>query len=190
VEHVREEQLALYARGDLPSRESKAVAAHLQDCGQCQDILAEFHEVQSFVIRSLQDPDASDLSEVRRNLTANLQPLQARRHWAWWSAGIAAALALFVLPHGFEHRPVAIERAKPVTAQSTLAENITPGPVIRIPLAPVATSRPRHLRSQKAGIRDVTLITQADREPIIKMTTADPDVVILWQLNKSTEQKP
>jgi anti-sigma factor RsiW len=191
VEHVREEQLALYARGDLPSWESKAVTTHLQGCSQCQKALTEFYEIQNFVTRSLQDPGTSELSKVRIALAASLRPQQdGGRHWAWWGAGVAAALALFVLPRSFEHQPIVMERAKPITAASALPQSIIPGPAIQIPLAPVAASRPRHVRSQKAGIRAVTLITQADQEPVIKMTTADPNVVILWQLNQRTEQEP
>jgi hypothetical protein len=106
--------------------------------------------------------------------------------WAWWGTGVAAALAILIMPRYFEHRPVATERAKPLV----LTESIKPGPPLQIPLTPIASSRPRHLRSQEAGIRTVTLISQADREPIIKMTTADPNVVILWQLNERTGQEP
>ena len=183
MEHVREEQLALYAWGDLPPQESRAVTAHLQDCGQCQKVLAEFHETRSFVTVSLQNPDASELSEVHTRLAAKLQPRQAsERHWAWWATGVAAVLALLTLPHRFEHQPIPIQRT-----ESLLTENINPGPTIKIPLTPIAASRPRRLRFQKAGIRAVALITQVDREPLIKMTTADPNVIILWQSSGKAE---
>jgi hypothetical protein len=191
VEHVREEQLALYAWGDLPPQENSAVASHVGSCGQCQKVLAEFHEARSFVISALQNPGANELSEMRTRLTASLQLSQSsERRWAWWGAGVAAALALFILPHSFEKRPVVMKRAKPVVAPSLLRESINSGPTLRIPLTPIAASRPRHLRPQKAGIRTITLITQADQEPMIKMTTADPNVVILWQSDDKAEYKP
>ena len=187
MKHIREEQLALYAWGDRPLLESNAVTAHLQACGPCRKALSEFQEARSFVTGSLQNPGANELSEVRINLAAKLQPQQFRiSPWAWWATGIAAALGLLILPRVAEHRPVAPQKIEPLM----LTENINPGPPLQIPLTPVAASRPKHLRFPKAGIRSVTLISQADREPVVKMTTADPNVVILWQLNESTEQKP
>lgn len=187
MKHICEEQLALYAWEDLSSQESSAVTAHLQNCGQCRKALSEFQEARSFVTGSLQNPEANELAEVRTCLTAELQPQQIKaRPWAWWSSGVAAALAIVTLPHIFEHRPVVTQKIEPLV----LTENINPGPTLRIPLTPVAVSRPKQLRPQKAGIREVTLISQANRESIVKMTTADPNVVILWQLNENTEQEP
>jgi len=190
TEHIREEQLALYAWGDLSLQESSAVTAHLQDCARCQKVLAEFHEARSFVTASVQNPEQNELSEVRRRLTAKLQPRRrAERHWAWWGAGIAAALALFVLPRSFEKRPVVVQKVRPAITMSALPEMLHPGPAIKLPLTPVSTLH-RRLRPQETGIRTATLISQAGQEPIIKMTTADPNVVILWQLNEITRQEP
>lgn len=187
TEHIHEEQLALYAWGDLPSQESSTLAAHLADCGQCQKVLAEFHQARNFVAASLQNPGENELSEVRRHLTAKLQPQRSiERHWAWLGAGVAAALALFILPRHLEKRPV-VQQAIPTVATSVLPEMLHPGPAIKLPITPVSSTHQRSLRSQEAGIRTVTLIAQADREPIIKMTTADPNVVILWQLDNRIE---
>ncbi len=183
MEHIREEQLALYAGGDLLPEENSAIAAHVQGCGQCQTVLAEFHEARSFVTSSLQDPEASQLSEVRTRLLEKLQPPRSsRRHWDWWAAGVAAALALFILPRGFQQRPVVVRRVEPLTASLAVPEKAKS----ESPKS-VAIAHTRRLRPREAGIRAVTWIAQAGREPIIKMTTADPDVVILWQMNKRTE---
>jgi hypothetical protein len=186
VKHIREEQLALYAWGDLAPQSYRAVADHLQTCDQCQRLLSEFQKTRSFIATSLQNPEANELSEVRTWLTAKLHSQQSSaRPWAWWATGVAAALVLLILPHTLEHRPSVTQETEP----PILVANLNPGPTLQIPLTPIAASRPKHLRSQKAGIRDVTLISQADREPVIKMTTADPNVVILWQLNERTEQE-
>ncbi|MBV9036484.1 MAG: hypothetical protein JO182_18490 [Acidobacteriaceae bacterium] len=188
IEHVREEQLALYAWGDLPPQESSAVTTHLADCDQCQKVLAELHQARNFVTTSLQNPGEGEVSEVRRRLTTKLQPQRSvERHLAWWGAGVAAALALLILPRNFEKRSVVVQQAAPTIATFVLPEMLYPGPAIKLPITPVSAPHQRHLRSQEAGIRTVTLIAQADQEPIIKMTTADPNVVILWQSNNRTE---
>ncbi len=180
MKHICEEQLALYAWGDSVPQDHHAIAVHLQSCADCRKRLSEFHEARSFTMSALLNPEAGELSKVRTRLAAKLQPQQVRvKPWAWWGAGVAA-LALLILPRS-------VQKTEPITAPSVLTESIPPGPTIQIPLTPVAASRSRRLRSQKAGIRAVTLISQADREPVIKMTTADPDVVILWQSSEETE---
>lgn len=187
MKHLSDEQLALYAWGDSEPQEQRAMADHLQDCGQCWKLLSELEEARRFITTSLQNPEQCELAEVRTRLTARLQPQQSSASsWAWWSAGAAAALALLLLPHMTERRPSMTQTVEP----PILVEPLSPGPTLQIPLAPVAMSRPKHLRSPKAGIRSVTLISQTDREPIIKMTTADPNVFILWQTNERRELKP
>ena len=189
MKHVPEKRLALYAWGDLAPQDQCAIAAHIQSCRQCRAALSEFQETQNLVTTSLQNPEANELSEIRARLTAKLQSRQSSGSpWSWWGAAVAAALALLVLPNIVEHRPSVIQNAKPVEVSPVLAANLNPGPSLRIPLTPIASLHPRRTRSQKAGIRAVTLILQADWEPVIKMTTADPDVVILWQANKRVEQ--
>ena len=187
MRHICEEQLALYAWGDLPSQESSVITSHLQDCDSCRKALAKFQEMRGFIAASVHNPEADELSEVHTRLIAELQVQQSNaRPWAWWGAGVAASLTLLLLPHFFEHRP----SATPITESLILTENMDPGPTLQIPLTPITASHPKHLRSQKAGIRSVTLISQTDWEPIVKMITADPNVVILWQLNERTGQEP
>lgn len=184
MKHPSEEQLSLYAWGDLHPQDHHAITGHLRDCGQCRKLLSEFEEAQRLITASLQNPTESELSEVRTRLTARLRPQGSRvRPGVWWSAGVAAALTLLALPHVVNHQPSVAQNVE----QPVLAERIPPGPMLQIPLTPVATSRPKRSLLPKAGIRSVTLISQADREPIIKMTTADPNVIILWQLNKGGE---
>ena len=191
MEHIREEQLALYAGGDLSSQENNAVATHLRGCAECQQVLAEFQETRGFVVSALQNPEIGELAEVRRRLAAELSRHQSKeRRWAWWMAGAtAAALALLILPHRFEKQPVVTLRPEPVITASAVPEKIHSEPLGNVPHLHVAASRTVHARPRKAGIRTVALIAQADQEPVIKMTTADPNVVILWQTDKRTGQE-
>ncbi len=71
--HVSEEQLVLFASGDVPAAKRQSIADHVQICPQCQRVLAEFREIQNFIAGSLADPELCDLIQVRERVTAKVR---------------------------------------------------------------------------------------------------------------------
>lgn len=180
MEHIREEQLALFATGDLALNETSATAAHVQACETCQALVAGFRDVQDFVSSALLDPPADELVEVRDRMRMKLR---ARRSWTGWAVTAAAAVALVLI--GTENKPITEPQPVPPVAQLKPLEV----PHLPIPqLSTVVLHRPR-VRHQNAGIRSIDLIARADQPMLIKMTTADPNVMILWQSNEGVKNE-
>ncbi|HEY7306965.1 MAG TPA: hypothetical protein VH601_22755 [Bryobacteraceae bacterium] len=179
-EHIREEQIALYAAGDLAAHEAIAVSAHIQDCELCRAALAGFQETQSFVFSSLIDPSADELSEVREGIRMKLRQ---HRGWIWWAAAAAAAVALIFT--AVENKPTTVPKPAPPVARLVPPEF----PHLEAPRVRTAISHRAPPRHRDAGIRSVDLIARADQPVMIKMTTPDPNVVILWQSNEKVNNE-
>lgn len=185
MEHIREEQLALYATGDLAAKDASVVAAHMQDCETCQAAIAGFREVQGFVAAALIDPAADELFEVRERVSAKLRERPAGRlQWAGWAAAAAVAVVALILI-GVEYKPPITPKPAPAVAQLKPPEV----PRLEIPQLRTAVLHKRRVRHREAGLRSVDLIARADQPPVIKMTTTDPNVVILWQSNEGVKNE-
>lgn len=183
-EHACEEQLALFATGDLATDEQGTVAAHVGACAECRNTAAGFREMQGFISSGLIDPAAAELVEVRERVVAKLRQHQNMGwRWAWGLAGAAAILALAVVPLRFEHRQPLMPTPAPTVARSVPPRETLPA------AAETAVPHARPVRHREAGIRSVALITRANQPPLIKMTTADPNVVILWQSNQTEDEE-
>lgn len=183
TEHIADERLSLYATEDLVPEEQRSVAAHVEACAKCRTTVAEFRETQRFLNDSLADPGAADLLAVREGVSERLrQPRNAARRWAWGLAAAAAMLAFLIAALRFESHP-----AMPPRPSLAVARLAPPKEALSRP-AEVPVSHTRHARHRDAGIRSVALITRAHQPPVIKMTTADPNVVILWQSNQTEDE--
>jgi hypothetical protein len=178
TQHIHEDQLALYATGDLAPGIEDRVAAHVHGCESCQATVAGFRDAQSLVLSTLIDPGADELAEVRERVSASLGERRVGRWWwAWPAVGAAAIITLIVA--GIGHRPVVSPEPAGPVAQLTPPEL----PQLETPHLQKAVLRRPRVRHREAGIRSVDLIARADQPMLIKMTTADPNVVILWQSN-------
>jgi cell division septation protein DedD len=184
MEHIADEQLSLYAAGDLAAAERQLVAVHVEACSDCRNTVAEFREMHRFVSESLSDPETEDLLQVREGVAEKLQRRQSGlRRWPWGLAAVAAMLAFLIATLRFESHPAMAPEPVPTIAHLTPPEQ---APLRPAEPAPVHTVR--HVRHRDAGIRSVALITRANEPPVIKMTTADPNVVILWQSNQTEDE--
>ncbi|MBV8550073.1 MAG: zf-HC2 domain-containing protein [Acidobacteriaceae bacterium] len=190
MKHVREEQLALYAGGDLASEEANTVATHLAGCPACRGALAEFRDAQAFFCSSAREPEAGELYDVRQRLVAKLERrTQGERRWVWQLAGAAVMAAVIVLAVAFEHRPAVSSKAEPMVARAVAPELPVAPPPVQQPVGMRrVTAHTRRSGHREAGIRSVSLIARADQPPVIRMTTADPNVVILWQSREGQQQ--
>ncbi len=174
--HPGEERLALYFRDDFDGDEGRAVEEHLQGCAGCQRIVSDFQRSHELIDTFSAEPTPEQLSEVRRAVMSHLADHKNR--WSAPLAGMAAAAAAVLFATLYTHRaPVYIPPV--VTVRHVAPERR----VVSLPPA-LHVNRKIHHRPA-AGLRSVELIAREDQAPLIKMTTADPNVVILLQTERT-----
>lgn len=186
--HIGEEQLALYAFGDVAAEEGVAIEAHVECCAECQGVLEQFRLTREFVGSALQDPALDDLVAVRAGIRTKLGTRPEKRA-VWWLAGAAAAAVALLLPavHRGPHL-APTGRTELVVAQPMVSR--TAEDSVRISVAkPRLVARVRHRAEGRARLRTVTLMAGAEQPATIKMKTGDPNVVILWQLSEGEENR-
>jgi anti-sigma factor RsiW len=182
--HVSEDRLALYLSGDLPVREANGVADHLRNCADCQASLTAFEEMRNLLGCSQAEPELCDLYEVRQRVTSQLVSQATAKRWVWGVAGgMIGVAALLVLLFAVREPP---RRTDGVQLVAQLPLRVTlPAPR----LIEIATLHRHVTRTRPAGLRSVALITRANEPALIRMKTADPNVVILWESNKEGENE-
>ncbi len=177
--HISEESLALFAGGDLPPDEAANTEVHLRGCGACQALLREYRDAQEFVTASAQDPKPDELRELRAGIARKLgEGVRGVPSWTLWAAATAAAIALLFVSRF----------RQPSVTQVRVPEMLWIRPVLPVPhleLAAVRRTRREATRREptlrEPGIQTVALLTRPDEPSFIKITTSDPNVVILWQ---------
>lgn len=179
--HVSGDLLALYAGGDLPVREARTVADHVRECAACRAALAGFEEMRRLLSISFQEPAPRDVCEVRQRVISNLPGPSRANRWVW----ALAAAALVVIASVF-----ALRRQQPPTASEVpLVAQLAPPLIVAAPRLPLLPAIHHARRKPQAGLRSVALITRADEPPLIRITTADRNVVILWESNTKGEKE-
>jgi predicted anti-sigma-YlaC factor YlaD len=167
--HPREEALALYSTGDLESNQLRSVTEHLADCELCRNCVAQFEQIEGLLARVTAEPPAKELQEVRQRVMAALHKNRRRRLYFEWAAAAAAiAVTALLLPH---------KHSVPVKPHTVAVANVPAPRAVQAQEVPVVRHTPRRRRS--AGLRSIALITRPGEAPSIKITTADPSVVIL-----------
>jgi hypothetical protein len=192
-----ETRIALLIEGDLTTEEAAGLELHLAGCPRCHGFAESLGESQ----RALKDLAAVDLdvaalAVVRRRVGEALDR-PARRvsgpaiHAA--AAAVVAALALFVIRSGRDRRleppPSTVARkpalapgpTSPVTPMPARPRAITPGEErVRPGAGSLSAPAPRRpLMSLVPPPGDAGPGPRQER-PVIKIVTADPDVVIFW----------
>ncbi len=173
--HPEEERLALYFRDDLAEDESPAVREHVHGCAFCREVLREFQRNQELLERFSAEPTAEQFSEVRRAVMSALA--DHKKRWsALLTAAAAAAVVLFAMFH--------VQRAPVYVHPAVVVRNLAPESIV--PSLPRAVQVRRKIHHSAApGLRSVELIAREDEAPLIKMTTSDPNVVILLQTERT-----
>lgn len=189
MNHIDERTLALFVSGDLDARTAADAEAHLSDCSSCKALLASF-SASGRRLRSLSTaPDARELAALRAGTLSRIAARPRRRLWLA-ASGIAAALAVAAVL--FASRYLTRVAQPPVVAE------IPPPPAEQAPGAvpKIAKVQPgvksirakARMRSDRPQLESVSLISQKDGPPILKMKTNDPNVVILWVMNGNSPQ--
>jgi anti-sigma factor RsiW len=115
--HHVDDLLPLWIEGDLDVRESRAVEAHLAECGHCRAEAAALRGSQAWLKSATLPFGAEDREELRQAVLARIQASKGRASKAWWIAPLAAAalLVVFLRPHR-EAVVEALPPAPPMTA--------------------------------------------------------------------------
>lgn len=188
MRHLSEEQLALHAGGDLLPAEVEAITSHLQDCLQCQAVLADFRENRACFESAMTEPSGDDLRDVRLLVIRRLERQKGvAKNWRWLAATAAAVAMIVVLLCVWRLPRNTINSRSATTAELRIVYQ----PLIEpfLPNLELNTRRVQTKQHRSApGIRKVTLLAERNGPPILKMTTSDPDVVILWQLDERTQR--
>lgn len=185
MKHISEEQLALHAGGDLLREETEAVEKHLQTCAECRALLGQFQYSAAMLQVGFGKPAADDLQTVRDSVVQRLRKRkEAATHWAWAAGAAAAAIvAAVVLSHGKQPPRTTVTSRQMTTAYLQIQYR----PLVELSMPNLAGNL-EHVRTRqhplRPGLRNVTLLAERDGPPILKMTTSDPEVVILWQLKE------
>lgn len=187
--HIPEEQLALYAGRDLEEEDFRAVGEHLQRCAECRALFEQFQYSAAMLQLGSGEPAADDLRAVREGVIQQLRTRnETARHWVWAAGAAAAAIVVAVLLlHG--KQPPRTAMTARATTMAYLQAGYQPLVELSIPNLAVSTEHARTRQHHAApGLRTVTLLAERDGPPILRMTTSDPNVVILWQLDERTQR--
>ncbi len=179
-----EERIALYAGGDLAAAEAAEVERHLGDCPGCQLFASGLKESLQLLQGIHQEEIApAHFAAVRARVMARLEgSLQPWWRKAWvYGLAAAAAVALFLM--------MVLRPAAPVGPKRMAVQAPVPPPLVEVapqmPLVPRVT-RAHHVRRPR--VRPPAALPRAPGPPIVvKLLTADPDVVIYWITDNSGE---
>jgi anti-sigma factor RsiW len=158
---------ALAASGDFDSREQAQFEAHLQGCPSCRILAEEFAALTS-ELSGMKDPaiDPAVYASIRRNV---MERRSSRRFrvplWPLLPAATAAVLAILALcwPTRLQHNIAS------VPTQVSTRHTVKVIPAART----VKKRQPGIARKMESG-----------QPLVVKMLTDDPDVVIIWLVDK------
>jgi hypothetical protein len=170
-----EEDIALYAGGDLPDGRVARVEQHLAECADCR-VLAEELRAGQALLAELRDEPLEDamVARVRRNVLAQIGTARPAR--LFWKFALAAALVLAMVLAWPRHPAV---KPAPVAVARVEAPQVTPAPAVKpVKSTPTRHRAARRLRAPAAEPQGPPLLVQ--------FTTSDPNIVIYWLV----DQKP
>ena len=183
MSHVSEERLALYAGSDLSRDEAGGVEEHLRSCAECRASLAEFRHDRAVLLSSLREPAAGELADVRRRLLLQLEEQRrATGNWMWTAAAAVAAVVIVLFFFPWQQSRKVFHPDPAITSYLRAPYRQIARPTIPN-LAATVEPRGASRKELAPGLRTVSLLSDRDGPPILKMTTSDPEVVILWQVN-------
>jgi len=181
TEHPKEKDLALYAGNDLPDTEAVLVRRHLAECAGCESLAEEFAAAGEWLASCKSEPLARELRSVRENVMRRMAPRRAGfRWWQWLPVPLACAAAALYWAGGDRTTGRPLEQSADQRVHIALA---TPKPAAPVPAQARMTRRKRRAETVP-GVRAVALITPPGRAAVIRLTTADPNVVILLEADE------
>jgi anti-sigma factor RsiW len=169
---------ALAASGDLAIRERRSLEEHVQTCEECRLCVAEFAALSND-LAALRDPeiDPAVYAAIRRNVRTRLPDVRPRviPGWLTWpAAAVAIALLILLLRHPTPPLPVVVATRPPA---------VPPSPARVVPA--IETVR-KHTSVRKHRVR-LAKKEEPAQPLVVKMLTDDPNVVIIWLVDKQGE---
>jgi len=186
--HPDPHELALWAGGDLHLSDAPRVGLHLDGCAECRQTVEEIESTQVLLRSAFAEPSEVDVESVRGGLARRLAARQRTARWCW-SMGCAAA-ALLILFLGATYRKLPVP---PVAERSIQLPRLSAPAHVELEIPEVKqVARPRPQRPharEEAGLRAVNLLPGADGSLELRLTTADPNVIILLPPTERTVEQ-
>ena len=166
--HIADAELALYAGGEL------APSEHLRECAECRARLQEFDAAREWMKDMAAEPPEA---EVRALESAVLRAVEPRRRFRWWMAAVAAVAAVLLVFGGLQYfSPTPTPAPVPAIAMVELPD---------LQRAPIELKLPRtvHHSRQTDRTSTMTVVSENNGSPVVRLKTSDPNVIVLWVLN-------
>ena len=185
MNHIDERVLALLDSGDLDARTAAEAELHLRQCPSCKALSAAFVSSAQWLRALGADPEANELAALAEGALAKITARRPQRGLWLAAPGVAAAIVLGALLF-------TLQQSNPVAVPPRIAQVPAPPATQATPAAPKIAKVDPGFKSVRAKTRarpdrlrleSVSLISQKDGPPILKMKTNDPNVVILWVMN-------
>jgi len=182
---IEEELLALSLSGDLDAEQTASVSAHVKECDICRNLMAVLQLSQQLLANTFEEPVEEDLRFVRIAVNGQLASHFGRRAW-FAVAAVAAGLAIFLTPSLVRRNTD--EQVHSVATAQRHDILVEPRTAQAIPnLGPLGQVHRRvHRVVAQAGLKTVVLSTNVSGRSELRMVTADPDVLILMQMDDNT----
>ena len=168
MNHLPDTELALHAGNDLP------LDAHLPECAECRGKVEEFRKAMAWLDSVAPEPREVQVQTLCGSV---LDRVSRRRPFVWWGAAAAAAivaLVVFTLVNP-AHPPKPLEQPRPVVIAQIPVTGSTP-----VAIGPLPKRTEPRLKRQTAPM---ALIARGGPDPIVKLKTSDPNIVVLWVAN-------
>jgi anti-sigma factor RsiW len=168
MNHIPDTELALYAGNDLEPSE------HLRECAECRVRLEEFQAAREWLKNAAVAPAEAQVHALE---SAVLRAIAPQHRFRWWMAAAAAVAAVLLVFGGIRYfSPESPPVSVPAIAMAELP---------RLEHAPIELKLPRtvhHLRPEQRA-EAMTIVSENNGSPVVRLKTSDPNVIVLWVLN-------
>jgi hypothetical protein len=185
--HPSEEELALFAGGDLYAGGISRVREHLLQCPECRETAERVGHSMDFLQQTAEAIPLreQDLADVRGRVRAHLRRTHgAPARWKWLPVPAAICLGAIWLWRAQAPKLIEIPAADPLMSQVAIPPRSFPE-LVALP-GPTPPLVRRHMSWARAGVRSVALVTRPGQAPVIRIATADPSVVVLLSTDERT----
>ncbi len=146
----------------------------------------DWQSVRQRLLEAIGEPSDEDLRAVREAVKSRIagERTRGRRWWIW---NVVAATACVIAVLSAVDLRVSHRESTPVAVRPLELNAPVVAPRVLAALAVPHRARVRRERLS-AGIRSVAWTTEGDGTSQLKLTTADPNVVILLPMGKASEE--
>ncbi|MFZ0591894.1 MAG: hypothetical protein WAM39_15625 [Bryobacteraceae bacterium] len=169
MKHIPDDELALCAGNEFDG------ASHLNECAECRSKLEELRSATDWLKRTATEPNEEQLDALRSGVLRAV----SRRQILWPYVAAAAAIAVVLAARGFRDSIKESAPAVITTIAQTPIQSSAP-----IGLGPLVYKVHRRIRAQAPAM---TLLANHGGDPVIRLRTTDPNVVVLWVMNTKPE---